>query len=768
MGWFKRKAAASEAPYAFATVTTQDEARSLYKSSFDADAANLIAHAHSYVAICAQRNAENVANVRLRLYRPARGDGNGRPVDDEKRRWLTGEKAWKPSAKSLEYAADAADMEEVVDHPALSLVRRPNPNMSGTDFRCIQQMFRELTGDSFTFVVGEDGEVPTAIYPMFPQWTRLIVNSRDVIEGCWYGRETTHVVELRRDEFWQCKLMESFLEPYRGYSPMKHIIPQADLYGVINQYWNTLFANQGRPDFVLAIKGVVPREERKALDSWMKSYFQGVWNAGKSLLAQGNFDVDVKPINWAPKDLGNMEIQKDAARAVLAAFGVPEAEVWLNDSNLASSNSGHVQYRRQTILPRVNKEADFWTHHLLEMNGLDGWWFAPDNPVPKDELSDATRLNMLVGGNILTSNEARKELGYGEIEGGDKLMYEATAGSVGMGSPPAPEEDNAHERGQDEQPTNEGEVEKAVVMMRRLPPAPKCCDHKKTVSQRELWTKAASPYTEPAPESFSGKVLGVFRGQRDALVDAMEKAPFGLNNKTSGRKTDDSLFDMAWAAWRNAISASNFADVTFAKTRTLIDSMLQVGSENGKAKVREVLPEYVNGPAFGFNTEAEAKWFDYARQEYKTRLVGVGAHTEEQVRATLQEGVRAGEGLSSLTRRVRNVFDAEAEAGTVAGWRAEMIARTESANAQVFGTVASYAGAGVNKKKPLLAPNACEYCATWARQFANGVPIEKPFYNLGETIIGTDGGILSVDFAPIWGADVHPNDRCDVLPVLGE
>lgn len=78
--------------------------------------------------------------------------------------------------------------------------------------------------------------------------------------------------------------------------------------------------------------------------------------------------------------------------------------------------------------------------------------------------------------------------------------------------------------------------------------------------------------------------------------------------------------------------------------------------------------------------------------------------------------------------------------------RAEMIARTETAYADVAGNVASYEEAGVEKKRWLLGPNSCSYCEQ----------------NADDGDIDFNDTFTTGDFAP----PAHPNCTCDIMPVL--
>ena len=82
--------------------------------------------------------------------------------------------------------------------------------------------------------------------------------------------------------------------------------------------------------------------------------------------------------------------------------------------------------------------------------------------------------------------------------------------------------------------------------------------------------------------------------------------------------------------------------------------------------------------------------------------------------------------------------------------RAETIARTETAKADVTGNLEGYAASGVVEGKEWTISQD-EYCDECQGLDGVAVPLDQEFPD--------DGG---------WGPPLHPNCRCDVLPVLDE
>ena len=100
--------------------------------------------------------------------------------------------------------------------------------------------------------------------------------------------------------------------------------------------------------------------------------------------------------------------------------------------------------------------------------------------------------------------------------------------------------------------------------------------------------------------------------------------------------------------------------------------------------------------------------------------------------------------------------------------RAEAIARTESANAYHEGQIDSWKEVGnVKEKQFLLAPGACPFCVAVDKKYGpggKGLAIDKPMIAAGETIRTSTGDTMVPKFDS--QGIVHPNCRCDLVPVL--
>lgn len=154
--------------------------------------------------------------------------------------------------------------------------------------------------------------------------------------------------------------------------------------------------------------------------------------------------------------------------------------------------------------------------------------------------------------------------------------------------------------------------------------------------------------------------------------------------------------------------------------------------------------------------------------DYTVRLAGrVNDYTIERMQATLTEGMQDGETISELSARVQRETDFNKT-------RATNIARTESARAYVEGEQLAWKESGVVEGKQwLLAPEPCPFCAKVAAEFnEKTIPLDQPFYKRGAELDATDPKgnpiTMRMDYSDVTGPPLHPQCRCDVLPVLRE
>jgi hypothetical protein len=105
----------------------------------------------------------------------------------------------------------------------------------------------------------------------------------------------------------------------------------------------------------------------------------------------------------------------------------------------------------------------------------------------------------------------------------------------------------------------------------------------------------------------------------------------------------------------------------------------------------------------------------------------------------IQDALRDGTNMSDTVNSIKSLLNENAT------YKAERIARTETARAYVQGQSIAWQDAGITKVKAILAPNSCSVCQDKVAQQADGIDINT----------------LSSERVPF-----HPQCRCDETPIL--
>ncbi len=135
-------------------------------------------------------------------------------------------------------------------------------------------------------------------------------------------------------------------------------------------------------------------------------------------------------------------------------------------------------------------------------------------------------------------------------------------------------------------------------------------------------------------------------------------------------------------------------------------------------------------------------------------------YTVEKISKQIAEGMKAGESVDELRKRIESVY------ANATGKRAERIARTESI------AVSNAAANEAYQQSPLVTykewaanPDACEFCLELDGKI---VGLDSNFITQGQHLTGTEDGSLPINYEDIGFPPLHPNCRCTILPVAGE
>ncbi len=735
------------------TVTSGEAVGGRYNTS---PAKAFVARATQYVLICATKNAQTCACQRLRLYAPASAKAKGwrgkrlnaSTLEGRKRLQYLKSRTNGPGAKASEYAEYAEDVQEITEHEVLDLIHKPNPWQTGHEFDELAYMFKELAGNAFVNLYTD--EATPEMYHLAPQFTAIVPSETQFISGYRYDRDAANPVVFTPEEVMHFKHNGNPLSPYYGLGSLQPVLLEADLAAAATQAEMYRWVNGGRPDFVVKVDeaSATNKEKRDQIRAEIGRTTKGVKKSGNFLIL-GNSEVI--PLGFKPKDMEYIAGLTRSDELIWNAFGVPQSELKMNDANYASSSTGNVQYLSRTIAPRCGRHAQDLTEMLLyQRYGAEpgSMWFAYDEIVPEDELTEAEMDRLDVAAGILTLNEARANRGLEPHppEVGDVVRINGTSVER-LDAPPVapmiagPGMDDEEDDDNEEDDTADAVAEKVLAGL--LP-------HMK--GAENVGTRSDQERDRPTPESDIGtgdglKFYGIPLHKDGSITDA----PGGTFARLDG-------FTGRLEAWY----------------RSAIDEALKV-STSGVIRVSgvelEKIIEQELGKLFAFAAQEAAKEVGGTLNvapsaaieflgSYRVRLAqAITEDVSSTLTATVRDGLQGGESYDAIARRITD------DLPDFAGWRAERIARTETANALTEGRVMAWEELGVASKQWLLSGNACEVCMSIAQTYAGPIPMSQAFFKVGDTVPGT---AYTVSWRDIQGPPAHPACACGLLPVLGD
>jgi len=330
---------------------------------------------------------------------------------------------------------------EVIDHPILTLLKRPNPGQTGDEYIRAKIGFLMIAGNGYEerVTVGRDVREMYQLRPDrmsvipgdngFPRAYRYEVNGRKVtfeVDPATMDSDVRHIKLFNPTNDWY------------GQSPIEAGAYAVDQLNESMSWMQSLLQNSARPSGALVMTGKdgqseLSSEQFARLKAEMEENYQGSANAGRPMLLEGG--LDWKQMGLSPTDMGILEMKFSAARDVALAFGVPPQLLGIPGDNTYSNYSeARLAFWEDTIIPLLSFLASDWTGWLAEPYGLE---LRPDlDHVPAIVDKKHRLWEMADRSPDLTINERRELKGFERIEGGDVLFINSSQIPIGMASEP--------------------------------------------------------------------------------------------------------------------------------------------------------------------------------------------------------------------------------------------------------------------------------------------------------------------------------------------
>ena len=625
-----------------------------------------------------------------------------------------------------DWSLSDADGEEQVEHPALSILQRPNPFWTGQELLELTQTYLDLTGEAFLLLAtARPGGPPLEIWPVSPSYMSPVRDLEQFVNGFTYSRYGQTIHFQNAEVIWF--RYPSPLDLYEGMGPVEASSVDLDTERFASQWNRNFFLNSARPDATLETDQPLRDEDADRLrDEWM-SIYGGVDRAHRVAILDSG--VKYKQVSVTQNQMDFIAQRRLNRDMICGAYGVPLHMLGISETtNRATAESAEYVFARWVVRPRLQRLRAKLNQVLLPLFGTEGLSFEYEDPTPENRDADREDVKAGLGAGVLTIDEGRAYLGLDPLEGnkGQAFLWPVVLNPVpvnNLGSAPA----------KTVKPTT-------GVNAPGGEPVGKGLSAEQKAKLAEAFAKRMGPWEKKWAEMTNGFYQGLCRRIVARLREGKSfyehlAAPTEHGHAAwveTNRKTLEDLFGQAfWDAQAGVLrNTSNPLMI-----QVLLDATQTAAGEWG-----------LN--VFDIQNPEVQRWIGWRLQYFSTLVTET---EKEYIIAQLRDATAAGEGIAQMVTRIEEYY------GDVY-WKAERVARTEVVGASNWAELFTYKQNGVKYKAWLATMDdrtRPEHLAAHEQYNANPIPINEPFIVMGERVMQPGDGSGSNCI----------NCRCTVLPV---
>jgi HK97 family phage portal protein len=631
---------------------------------------------------------------------------------------------------------------EQEQHELLDLLEKPNSMMSGSDLIEITSIFMSLVGQSFWYKArGVNGKVVELWY-MRPDLVTIKPATDGTVFKYVFRNAQGQMQEFEPNDVIHFKNANPLSDHY-GYGAGMALAMTilADVYA---RKWNTkFFYNSARPDAILTTEQKVDSDERQSIyDKWVEK-FGSPDNAHKiAVLSHG---LEYKQISMSQKDMDFSELRTAAREDILLALGVPKTILGLTEEvNRASAETALYVFVSETIVPKFNKLVKKLNHSLVLEFDLS-LHLAFEDPTPANQES-LDKHYEAVAGKIISINEARAEMGYTPIEGGDGVYMPLNMISIGTVKQTKSIQDEKLKsmykkavRGRKSLRETNDMVERAM---------------KELTAKNAVIVKEVKEIEDVKKKEFDEEAQMLIWKGFDAKLTAYEKQFENIVGNLFVEQAKRYIAELLKKNTDELKNGNDFDLVDWKKegiifSKGVLGIVTDIVSDAGDAAFAQVGVKSIMTKAFDPADTLTAEWIKKKTMKFATE---VNDTTLNKLKTTLSEGALKGESIQQLSKRVKEIFKQRLTSGT------KTIARTEVLGATNAGTTFGYKQSGVVAQKQWLSAKDSRTRDAHAHANGEAVDLDKNFEVGGEE--------LEYPGDPNGSPSNIINCRCGVIPIV--
>ncbi|MCH8157215.1 MAG: phage portal protein, partial [Nitrospinae bacterium] len=262
---------------------------------------------------------------------------------------------------------------EVLEHPLLKLLERPNPLQGKFEFIEALLSFLYISGNTYIEAVGPGGSGgseqtrPRELYVLRPDRMKILPHPVHIVGGYEYsvGGETAR---LAADRVLHLKLFNP-LDDWYGWSPVRVAALAIDKMNSGDKWNAALLQNSAVPSGALVSKQRLTDEQFNRLRSEMREQIQGVSNAREPLLLEQ--DLEWRELGISPKDMDWTEGLKLSALQIAEAYNIPPELIGLQPATYQNRKEARKALYTEVVLPALYRLRDALNNWIVPRFGDD-------------------------------------------------------------------------------------------------------------------------------------------------------------------------------------------------------------------------------------------------------------------------------------------------------------------------------------------------------------------------------------------------------------
>lgn len=319
--------------------------------------------------------------------------------------------------------APISGVKQVIKSKASELLAKPNNYQTTQQFLEAWVTSKATTGNAYIWKIRDIYGDIWRMYVLNPERVQPLVDE----SGSIYYQVKRDVLfnidddlilpasEIIHDRF------NCFYHPLVGLSPITACALSASQGVNIQRNASTFFGNQSRPSGILVAPGSISESTATEIKNNWQANYTGTGTGKTAVLGDG---MTYHTISVSAADAQLVEQLKLSGEIVCTAFSVPAFKIGLGTmpGGLKPSDLNELYYSDclQPLLEAIenllNENLDLEPEVEVEFN-LKGL-------IRMDSTSQMAYLNIGISSSIISPNEARAELGYSPVDGGDSPMIQ--------------------------------------------------------------------------------------------------------------------------------------------------------------------------------------------------------------------------------------------------------------------------------------------------------------------------------------------------------